>query len=138
NFHDNLQLWDSAKGKIICPLFGHKGAVYSVALSHDGNLGLSASLDTPTQRSIKLWDVPKNKLIRDHEILYEKESGLNPEEKIDFSRDGKLIYSMGKTFRAWEVESGKLIQSFENLGKTGQILAFSPDKRFYLTQEFED
>jgi WD40 repeat protein len=42
---------------------------------------------------------------------------------------------MGKDFKAWDVETGALIHSFEKLGKRASPVAFSSDKRNYVTGE---
>ncbi len=128
---DNLQLWDITRGEVIHRLTGHKGNVIAVAFSSDGKLGLSASSDeTPTKYTIKLWDLEKRKLLR----------GYDSQDRIGtvcFSQNDKWMYSLGVKVRAWDIKSGDLIHDVASHGsKEGSgPLAFSADKRYYLTLE---
>jgi WD40 repeat protein len=140
--HGRLLLWDTIKGKIIHSLGGYRSSVYSVAISSDEKLGVSAGYDVEDfeksvqKHTIKLWDLQKGKLIRNHEIpVVENEPPYLG--KVSFSQGNKWIYFVGKTFRAWDVETGELIHLYEKLGKKDFPLAFSADKRFYITQEDE-
>ena len=56
-------LLDAVKGKIMKPLNGHEGIVYSLTFSHCGNFLASASIDN----TVRLWDVKTGKT---EHILY--------------------------------------------------------------------
>ena len=46
-----LRYWDADRGEPVLLLAGHRGAVWGVALSHEGSLLASVGQD----RSIRLW-----------------------------------------------------------------------------------
>ena len=115
-------LWDLSRGEVVRNL---NGVGYAAALSSDGFLGLSASFSMNTEK-IKVWDLKKGVLLRTFEHK-------DISDRLSFSEDDKVVYSFGKAFAAWDVATGKLIQSIDGLRKHGVPVAFSGDRRFYLT-----
>jgi len=79
-------------------LLGHKGRITSVAVTADGKLLASASVDG----TVKLWDA--SGLIR---ATLEVHAG--PVNAVTFSADGKTLASAGedKMIRLWNVAPGK-------------------------------
>jgi hypothetical protein len=49
-----VRLWDVESCKEVCRFFGHTNWVWGVAVSSDGRLGLSGSLD----KTVRLWKLP--------------------------------------------------------------------------------
>jgi WD40 repeat protein len=128
-----LQLWDIEKRERIHRFLAYNTGVISVALSSDGTLGLSVGVDYADFRAavpkytVKLWDLKKGKLIRDHEVQHKGQAA--------FSADDKWIYCMGRDFKAWNIETGALIHSFENFRMKAPPAAFSSDKRYYIARD---
>jgi WD40 repeat protein len=101
-------------------LRGHAKSVSAIAVSSDGRLIASASLD----RTVRLWDAATGKLIR---VLNRHKDEVYA---VDFSPDGKLLASSDYAGEVliWNVNSGKPIRTLQM--KTWSIaVAFSPDSR---------
>jgi len=130
-FPHNLDLWDTEKQEVIQDLSVRKYGAYSIALSRDGKLVLSTGFSDPQSKMyiVRLSDWQKEETVREFKV---KDFG-----EVSFSRDEKLVYSVGNSFTAWDIETGALIHSLQNLGRKGWPIAFSPDKRYYITREFE-
>ncbi len=117
-------LWDLAKGEIVRNVIG---VGYSPTLSSDGSLGLVAAYDDRNRTSqIKLWDLSGLKLLNTFAVK-------GATKQLSFSDDDKVIYSLGDSFASWDVRTGKLLNSFELSEGRGLPLAFSRDKRFFIT-----
>lgn len=99
-------------------LLGHTDSVSSIAVSLNGRVIASASLDN----TVRLWDTQTGNLIR---VLNGHKTEVYA---VAFSTDGKKIASSdydGKIL-IWSVESGKLIRTLQIKGWSTAI-AFSPD-----------
>jgi WD40 repeat protein len=94
------------------------GAIWSVAISPDGQMIASGGFDQP----IMLWNAGTGKLVR---TLTEHSGTVR---SVTFSANGKLLASGGddKTLRIWNYQTGELLQT---LGHSGPVhcVAFSPD-----------
>jgi RNA polymerase sigma factor (sigma-70 family) len=107
----------------------HKHEVGTLALSPDGRLLLSGSLD----RTVRLWEVLTGQEIRTFD-KHQRAVGA-----VAFSPDGRLAASGGGNLgvpydvkdppriRLWDVASGDEIQTFTGHGCDVGALAFSPD-----------
>jgi WD40 repeat protein len=101
---------------------GHSREVNSVALSPDGKILASGSLDY----IVKLWDVQSGKELR---ALSGNPSPVNVVYSVAFSPNGSLLAAgyWDKTIKLWDVQSGKEIRTL--IGHTSEVwaIAFSPD-----------
>src|SRR4030067_169286 len=96
----------------------HIGPVESVACSPDGKLLASGSSD----KSIKLWEMPKGKLLNTL-------TGHGGVGSVSFSPDGKLLASgsSDKSIKLWEMPTGKLLNTLLGHKKDVVSVSFSPD-----------
>ncbi len=77
---------------------GHKGAVFSIAVSPDGKLVASGAED----KLIHLWDISSG------EIRKTLEGHRQPVKYLEFSADGKFLLSAAATeIRIWDLGQGK-------------------------------
>jgi WD40 repeat protein len=114
--------WSSDPERLV--LRGHTGAVYSVALSADGERVLSGGND----QTARLWEVATGRQV----CLF---SGhRNAVTGVALSRDGRqaLTGSTDGTARLWSTETGGVVRSFDHQGAVYSAL-FSPDDRTVLT-----
>ena len=107
-----IRVWDLTTGKELpSPKYCSQWPL--VALSPDAQLlGYTGS-----DKSIRLWDVAKGKLVR----RWEGET-----RHLVFSPDGKMLASSDTV---WSVESGKVLRQIPSQGLGRSSLAFSPSGR---------
>jgi WD40 repeat protein len=114
-------VWESATGKRLLRLEGHKEAVSNAAFSPDGKRLVSASHD----RTLRVWDAATGKQLLVLEGHTDDCGGC-------FSPDGKWIVSASadNTIRCWDAVTGKEAwkQTEQGLGDFWPRLGFfSPD-----------
>jgi WD40 repeat protein len=123
-----IRLWEIESGKEARVFQGHNGPVYSVDISPDNSIVLSGSED----KTIRLWDIETGgeiKILKGH---------LDKVSTVCFSPDGQYVISrsdtlyartfgMERTFRLWEVLSGKEVTGFPRWTSNITAFAFSPD-----------
>jgi WD40 repeat protein len=110
--HQDVDLWDVAKGKIVRSLLDHRGSTGAMAFSTDGKT-LAVSTYRSTEEGdcvgeIRLWDVATGKLLRTIDL------GVSHPAALVFSPDGKRIaladehepYGRGR-LRLFDVATGK-------------------------------
>ncbi|QRW06170.1 Tyrosine kinase family catalytic domain protein [Ceratobasidium sp. AG-Ba] len=110
---DDVVVWDTQSGrKILGPLSGHRGPVYSVAVSPDGRTFASGSYD----HTIRIWDakrgLPLSQPLKGHtRNVY----------SVAFSPCGRLLVSGSEdcTIRLWDAHTG---QPVGEPIKTGQVV----------------
>jgi WD40 repeat protein len=138
SYDASIKLWNIADGKLIKTINSHSEAVVDVAFSNSGKMLASTSDD----RKIKLWSMPKGKLIRSMEVAEHVQAAVfSPDDKrlVTAGRDKPMIgeflqeifgdseFNKGVSMRLWQVESGKLLQTFtEHLNDVNDV-AYSKD-----------
>jgi len=124
-----LHLWDTETGDLVRRFDDNDEAIFSVAFSPDGDYVLSGSGQSGT---LKLWDPDTGEVVR---IFDEGDWDSTYVFSVAFSPNGKyaLSGSDDMTARLWDVESGKLLRTFE--GHSGLVIAvaFSPDGQYVLS-----
>lgn len=138
SFDKTIKIWDTKTGKLLNTLAEHSEAVVSLAFSPNGKSLVSTSDD----KTIKLWDANSWKLIRTMETPeHSQASDFSPDNRqlLTGGRDkaavgeflqnffGDSEYNKGVTMRLWDVESGKLLQTFSQHANDANDVAFSSD-----------
>jgi uncharacterized caspase-like protein len=108
--------WHQLRSKV---LVGHQGAVWSLAISPDGQILASGSDD----RRIKLWDVKGGDLLK---TLPGHGSTV---WSVAFSPDGQLVASGGgdASIQLWSISTGTLVRTLSGHAATVRSLSFTPD-----------
>jgi WD40 repeat protein len=126
-FEKTVKLWDFIpcdnqaeclyRLRLVKTFTGHKGRVYSIAFSPDGQTIASSSYD----KTIKLWNL-KGELIRTFD------GHLDAVYSVSFNPNGKIIASGSAdgTIKLWQFD-GKFLRTL--IGHSDRInsVAFSPD-----------
>jgi WD40 repeat protein len=134
------KLWDAETGKLIRTFggfdektnpHGHRGAIYTVAVSSDGVLVATGGAD----RLAKLWRVTDGQFVRDFSWRPAQSAHQGAVYSIRFTPDGKKLLTGGSAannrgaLAVWQVSDGK--PEFAETLSTGPIfaLAISADGR---------
>jgi WD40 repeat protein len=115
-----IQRWTVEGGQPLPDLSEeHRGTVYTVAYSQDGNTLASGSGDN----SVKLWEASTGKRLQ---TLYGHQWAVRA---VTFSPDGNILASASSdnTVKLWRVKTGHLIHTLEGHREWAQAVAFSPD-----------
>jgi len=98
-----IEMWDLKSSKLARRLLGHTGRVTSLALSPDGHVLASTSID----HSIRLWDLDSGQCMR---TVYGRWNAL---DLVKFSPDGKRIAAVGRgernPFWLWDAATGSIV-----------------------------
>ncbi|PSB04666.1 AAA-like domain-containing protein [Merismopedia glauca] len=96
---------------------GHKGRVYTVSFSPDGQTIASGSYD----KTIKLWNI-------DGQLIHSLNGHLDAVYSVNFSSDGKVIASgsADSTIKLWQPD-GKFLRSLVGHLDRVNSVVFSPD-----------
>ena len=128
--HETIKLWDTASGKHIASLHGHKHSVNSIAFSPDGTRLASGSGGIVTKGEVKLWDTATSKELVT--IMAHSDRVNN----VAFSPDGtRLASSSGEpmfgsgdnTIKLWDTATGKELVTLQGHMDRVSSIAFSPD-----------
>jgi eukaryotic-like serine/threonine-protein kinase len=117
-----VELWDPVAGKT-GRLEGHKGEVYAVAFSPDGQLLASAGDDAGHDYGVTLWNVATGR------VLHTLVGHQNAVDCLAFHPDGKTLISgaLDHTLKLWDVASGKELRTLWGHKVYLTAVAFSPD-----------
>jgi len=144
SFDFSLKLWNVDDGKLIWDNKEHKETVVDIAFSHDGKLLASTSDD----KTIKLWDVAGQKLTRTMKVAEHVQAvAFSPDDKrlMTGGRDKPMIgeflqeifgdskFNPGISARLWDVETGKLLQTFTTHTNDVMDVAYSNDGKWIAT-----
>lgn len=139
SFDQSIKIWNAEDGSLVRTLNGHTEAVVGLALSPDGKLIASGSDD----RKIKLWELSTGKLLRTmeggEEHVYAVAFSPDGKRLIDGNRDkgnlGELLQNFlgdsdgmrGVSMRLWDVQTGRLLQTFAEHANDVMDVCFSHD-----------
>ncbi len=140
-WHGNVQVWDTAKGKLQHEFKGLTTTISHIALSHDGKL---VALTGREDGAIHLFDVAKGKAL--HSFAGHRGGPLI----VAFSPDGKTVCTTNRewnhdvrewcawSLRQWDPQTGKELRVTTDK-ETAAIhhTAFSADGRLLATVSFE-
>ncbi len=144
SFDFSIKLWDVEDGKLVWDNKEHTETVVDIAFSHDGKLLASTSDD----KTIKLWNVAGQKLIRTMKVAEHVQAvAFSPDDKrlMTGGRDKPLVgeflqvifgdskFNPGVSARLWEVETGKLLQTFTRHENDVMDVAYSHDGKWIAT-----
>ncbi len=145
SFDRKIKIWNFNDGQLIKTLEGHTQAVLSVAFSKDGQFLVSGGDDS----TVKLWNITDGTLIRsfqkDSEHIYSVAISPDGRRLVSGGRDRNIVgefiqkffgasdSSKWVTVRLWNVEDGKLIQTFAHHSNDVFSVAFSPDGKWIVT-----
>jgi WD40 repeat protein len=131
--HDDssIRVWDRASGIELQKLIGHKDGVNCLALSCDGQLLYSGSIDN----TIKEWDLTTGSCRRTFTGYH-----IYSVNTIALSGDKKYLYfdSFDRTIQEWDLNTGSCLRTFEGhqgylraiiLSKDGRSLYSGSDDR---------
>ncbi len=138
SFDFSFKLWNVDDGKLVWDNKEHKETVVDISFSHDGKMLASTSDD----KTIMLWNVAEQKLIRTMKVPEHVQAvAFSPDDKrlMTGGRDKPMIgeflqeifgdskFNPGVSARLWDVESGKLLQTFTRHTNDVMDVAYSND-----------
>lgn len=138
SFDKTVKIWNVNDGKLLETLTDHSEAIVAIAFSHDGQKLISTSDDA----SIKLWNTNNWHLIYTLNVpehVQAAEFSLDDKLLLTGGRDkttlGELLqsivgdskYNKGVSMRLWDVQTGRLLQTFSQHTNDVNDAAFSPD-----------
>lgn len=138
SYDATIKTWNVADGKLLRTITGHTEAIVDVAISHDGRMIASTSDD----KTIRLWRMHDGSLIRSMKVAeHIQAAAFSPDDKrlLTAGRDKPMIgeflqeifgdseFNKGISMRLWDVQSGKLLQTFSEHANDVNDVAFSND-----------
>ena len=99
-------MWDLVAGKELQCFRGHRRSIHTVAISPDGNLVASGSLDA----TAKVWNVQTGELIADFD------SHPQMVNVVAFHPDGTRVWTgcCDHLLRLWDIEREEVVAKFEH------------------------
>ncbi len=113
----DLMVWETAKGKTLCQLKGHRRGVTALAFSPDGRQMASGGGD------VRFWDPATG------ELLHHSDGLPSRIQSLAYAPDGKTVVSGGPTIRLWDPGTGREVRPLGGHLDEVNALAISPDGR---------
>jgi WD40 repeat protein len=131
SFDDTAWLWDIASGRAIQRFKGHESAVMALAFSRDGKWLFTGSQDA----AVCLWDVHTGKMLRKFRAPNPPVAGFQSGAPATprawalalTAGEKQLVVAHSDAVRIWDVDSGRVIRSFERDSGSPNSLAVSGD-----------
>jgi len=144
SFDFTVKLWNVADGRLLWDNHEHKETVVDLAFSHDGTMLATTSDD----KTIKVWKLADKSLLRTMKVPEHVQAvEFSPDDKLlmtggrDKPMIGELLqnflgdseYNKGVSARLWEVNTGKLLQTFTTHANDVMDVAYSHDGKWVAT-----
>jgi WD40 repeat protein len=124
-----LRLWNAQSGRPLMLYVGHTSGVRNIQFFKDGLRVLSGSSD----HTVKIWSTQR----RLNRLSLED---TEPATWSRFSLDGKRLYTASgdKRLKAWNAETGALLETLAFEGADAYAPAFTPDQQQIITEGLGD
>jgi WD40 repeat protein/uncharacterized caspase-like protein len=128
--NNDIDLFDTASGRLIRNFKGHVGPVNAVGFAPDGTRVISASSD----HTMKSWDVASGRPLK---TFAHRTEDCDSTPTIAFSRDGVQVFWAYESRRlawcevkisVWDVASGRSVRDFDVSSDLAAAVAYSPDR----------
>jgi len=143
-FDYTFKLWNVADGSLLWDNKEHTETVVDLDFSHNGNMLATTSDD----KKIRIWDFEQHKLLQSMKVAEHVQAvAFSPDDKrlMTGGRDKPMIgeflqnifgnseFNRGVSGRLWDVQSGKLLQTFTHHTNDVMDLAYSDDGKWIAT-----
>ncbi|KAM0513906.1 hypothetical protein ACHAPE_007261 [Trichoderma viride] len=129
-YHDIARLMlRGDKPAYLRKLRGHRGAIFSVAFSHDSKLILSGSVDS----TVMLWDSTTGKCLRTFQ------GHGSYVQSVAFSHVSKVLASGSddRTIKLWDSTTGECLHTFQGHRSYVHSVAFSHDSEILASGSYD-
>jgi WD40 repeat protein len=122
-----IRIWSPGRREPEAILSGHKGDVYSVAWSADGQRLASASED----RKVKVWDA------RSGQESCTLSGHMGPVYSVDWSPDGSRLASasLDRSVMIWDAATGRVLAELICHQGPVEVVTWSPDGKHLVSAE---